>query len=165
MTEKLCRECGQVGDHRWNARCRKCENARTYARRGGAEERRACRRAEHIRALARNPHYNTEKSRKARERNPERDRARVIERAARIAEGSVSAAELRAIYERAGGKCAYCGEVVACRISGKRLRGFDHIVPFAKGGKHVADNLAVCCRQCNSKKRDELWEPKFMVAA
>ena len=32
----------------------------------------------------------------------------------------------------------------------------DHIIPLAKGGTHMKDNLACCCRECNHKKSDQI---------
>lgn len=32
----------------------------------------------------------------------------------------------------------------------------DHILPIAKGGTNVRENLAVACRVCNSRKKDKL---------
>jgi len=49
-----------------------------------------------------------------------------------------------------------------CYLCGKRLsrgeRTIDHIIPLAKGGRHVTNNLACACRSCNSKKKAKLPE-------
>jgi 5-methylcytosine-specific restriction endonuclease McrA len=43
-----------------------------------------------------------------------------------------------------------------CYMCGRILREneitLDHKVPLARGGTHTSDNLAVCCRRCNSRK-------------
>jgi 5-methylcytosine-specific restriction endonuclease McrA len=42
--------------------------------------------------------------------------------------------------------CYYCGEI--------RLATIDHILPLARGGKHRIGNIQICCRACNSGKKD-----------
>jgi hypothetical protein len=56
----------------------------------------------------------------------------------------------------------------SCRICGvktpKRLRGtiednapeLDHIIPLAKGGPHIYENVQCACRTCNSYKSDKI---------
>ena len=46
--------------------------------------------------------------------------------------------------------CADCGEVFPTRL----FLQVDHIVPMAKGGLSVPDNLQVLCRTCNQRKGD-----------
>ena len=50
--------------------------------------------------------------------------------------------------------CLYCGLPVAWDVQ------LDHRQPIARGGKHVLDNLAVCCQRCNSLK-GQLLESEF----
>lgn len=51
----------------------------------------------------------------------------------------------RAVFERDGSACAYCGD-----------RGgpfhLDHIIPWSRGGKHDVSNLTVACMTCNVSK-------------
>ena len=49
---------------------------------------------------------------------------------------------------------------ICCAICGKRLSSinechFDHIFPFAKGGKSTVDNCQILCISCNLKKSDK----------
>lgn len=44
-------------------------------------------------------------------------------------------------------KCAYCGEPYYQLTQ-------DHVIPFAKGGKHIMSNVVPACLSCNSSKRD-----------
>lgn len=48
---------------------------------------------------------------------------------------------------RTKGRCGYCGEFVP-----KEETTRDHIIPKAKGGPTTADNLLICCRECNQRK-------------
>lgn len=52
-----------------------------------------------------------------------------------------------------------CGDI-CCTICGKKLSSinechFDHIFPFAKGGKSTLDNCQILCTSCNLKKTDK----------
>jgi len=46
------------------------------------------------------------------------------------------------------GLCEYCGK----RVPQEELT-MDHIVPLIRGGKSVKNNIAVCCKKCNNKKK------------
>ncbi len=48
----------------------------------------------------------------------------------------------------AEGKCEYCGE----KFPPSELT-MDHIVPVARGGKSVKNNIATACKECNNKKK------------
>lgn len=48
-------------------------------------------------------------------------------------------------------RCAICG----IRLSSINECHFDHIFPFAKGGKSTADNCQILCISCNLKKNDK----------
>ena len=56
----------------------------------------------------------------------------------------------RAIYERDAHRCFYCRRRVRART-----RVLDHVVPRAKHGRNSYRNLATCCAECNSKKRNK----------
>lgn len=56
----------------------------------------------------------------------------------------------------ARGLCHYCG-----RSFPPGELTMDHIVPMARGGKTTRGNVAVCCKQCNTAKKQLLpmeWE-------
>jgi hypothetical protein len=62
------------------------------------------------------------------------------------------------LRERDGERCYYCqremisGDVF--HVKDARLAAsVDHVIPQSKGGKDLLDNLVLCCRSCNSKKR------------
>lgn len=57
-----------------------------------------------------------------------------------------------AIKKRFNHRCCYCGR-------DEKLTQ-DHIIPLAKGGAHSPENIAPACRDCNSRKQDNLgWGP------
>ncbi len=64
------------------------------------------------------------------------------------------------IYYRDDFRCAYCGKIL--RDSELTI---DHVIPKSKGGKWKWDNLVTCCRECNAKKKEEIWVPKFVTPA
>jgi len=47
----------------------------------------------------------------------------------------------REVFERDQFKCTQCGSTHALTI--------EHLIPYAKGGRHKPDNLKVLCRSCN----------------
>ena len=47
--------------------------------------------------------------------------------------------------------CACCGVTDKSRIYFQ----VDHIIPMNNGGKSVAENLQILCRQCNGTKGDQ----------
>jgi hypothetical protein len=51
------------------------------------------------------------------------------------------------VYERDGGICHICGK----RVSVKSFT-LDHLIPVARGGPHVATNLRVAHKVCNSRR-------------
>lgn len=54
--------------------------------------------------------------------------------------------------------CVYCGG----RFASSELT-FDHLVPRAKGGRSVWDNLVAACHPCNQRKGDKTPEQVGMV--
>lgn len=57
--------------------------------------------------------------------------------------------EKLAAYTRQGGKCPKCGKHFAIEEMQT-----DHITPWAKGGKTVAENCQMLCADCNRRKSD-----------
>jgi len=80
--------------------------------------------------------------------NPEKNRARYSRRRALVknAEGSYTAEDTVAQYERQKGKCFYCGVDVGDDYH------VDHVVPLSKGGTNGPENLVVACPHCNLSK-------------
>ena len=56
----------------------------------------------------------------------------------------------------AKGVCHYCG-----RPTPPKELTMDHIVPISRGGKSTRSNVAPCCKECNTAKKQLLpmeWE-------
>lgn len=60
---------------------------------------------------------------------------------------AVSAAAWAAKLAAYEGRCAYCGDLAT---------EVDHVVPLARGGGHMLDNLVPACQPCNRSKSDKL---------
>lgn len=45
-------------------------------------------------------------------------------------------------------ECVYCNRTFNEYIT----KSFDHITPYHMGGNSESDNIAICCKQCNSSK-------------
>lgn len=75
-----------------------------------------------------------------------------------------SSITLKKLVERDGLKCAICGEVCDwndhswSKYSGPMYPSIDHIMPMAKGGPHVWENVQVAHIICNSEKGDRYEE-------
>jgi 5-methylcytosine-specific restriction endonuclease McrA len=98
-------------------------------------------------------------NREYRKQNPAKVSAWSAARRARVANATLGTdtEAIIAIHKRAredpNVTCYLCG-----RIPPIGERHVDHIVPLARGGKHVAENLAITCKRCNLKKCAKLQE-------
>src|ERR1700688_4803719 len=54
----------------------------------------------------------------------------------------------RAVFERAGGRCAECGGAFDLQ--------YDHILPVALAGATTLENLQLLCADCNRRKSDSI---------
>lgn len=79
----------------------------------------------------------------------------------------------RAVFQRDGYRCIFCGIRVGDRRKGVILTRqdftLDHLIPRSRGGKNTWGNTACACAPCNQRKGDRtpdeagmtlLWEPK-----
>jgi 5-methylcytosine-specific restriction endonuclease McrA len=143
----LCAPCGVANTRRWDA-LNKERNAAT------ARTRRAKDPASHRKASLKWAKNNPEKARVIKDRciskNIELWRRRYIayvhNRKNRVAAngGSFTAADIEALFQKQGGKCAGCQQ--------KRKLEVDHIKAIANGGRNDASNLQLLCRSCNASK-------------
>lgn len=70
----------------------------------------------------------------------------------RVERGKVSNKLRFSIYARDGYRCRKCGR----KTNDLEI---DHIIPIAKGGKTVYENLQTLCRRCNARKGADIEEP------
>ncbi len=70
----------------------------------------------------------------------------------------VGAKHRRVVLERARGACEYCRSPVKYSVQSFSV---EHIIPRAKGGDHLLDNLALACQGCNGHKhvKTEVTDP------
>lgn len=61
------------------------------------------------------------------------------------------AAMKRKVWNRADGKCEICESRFALE--------YDHLVPFAMGGKTTFENLRLLCRSCNQRESIQIFGP------
>lgn len=88
-----------------------------------------------------------------------------------LSRDSVPSPFRRTVFNRDQYTCVYCGteSSESREEEGKKARlSIDHILPVARGGKTVIENLATCCRACNYEKSDrtpEEWDllPTFLA--
>lgn len=97
---------------------------------------------------------------KRNERRNQKHRRRERERSG----GTISLAE---IVKKHKGKCAICGVKTVSHPGGFIANGatIDHIVPLAKGGLHVMENIQLACHKCNSAKSDRIKGSEQMLLA
>jgi 5-methylcytosine-specific restriction endonuclease McrA len=73
----------------------------------------------------------------------------------------IPAAVRRAVRERDGERCTYrSADGRHCEAT--TLLEFDHIVPFARGGRSTASNLTLRCRTHNQFEADRVYGAGFM---
>jgi hypothetical protein len=73
-------------------------------------------------------------------------RARVVPRL--WADDYVPPLTNRALFERDGNTCQYCGKSLSPRHLTR-----DHVIPRSRGGKDIWTNVVACCFDCNSVRK------------
>ena len=148
----LCPRCGKSKPPRCSSYCKRCFAAymRSYRKEHG--ENRETKNAYERRWRKDNRERCNAKRRLKRWRNRETQAKAQRRRLVWLLKGNVTVEQLRAIYKRDQGRCIYCGKRVQARFNPIYLRGFDHTLSRANGGKHEAGNLTICCKGCNALK-------------
>jgi hypothetical protein len=70
----------------------------------------------------------------------------------------IPAAVKRAVWTRDGGRCAFIGNRGRCTESG--FLEFHHILPYARGGPAVVDNIELRCRAHNAYEAELDFGPR-----
>jgi 5-methylcytosine-specific restriction endonuclease McrA len=148
-----CKRCGWQGEVNGRPRCLPCYAANTARWRAeNPEKATTLKRAMDKKARTERPEeYN---AKRRRYRKPETNSASYRLRLNWLRSGDVTKDQLERIYIEANGRCHYCHSEVVPRFTPSDPRGFDHITPRSKGGRHTSANLVVCCRGCNERKSD-----------
>lgn len=132
---KVCRVCGKRRVHHRPKWCLRCDAAKAKAWR------------------ERNHEWHKENMRAWRKGHPEVSRKSYVKRKAWLRRGNATKVQLQILYGQSNGKCKYCGmRVMNPRFRRTDPRGFDHIIPRIRGGKHTITNMVVCCWGCNAWK-------------
>ena len=84
--------------------------------------------------------------------NPAKAKAKKARRRAAeaTADGTITAADIRAQKKRQRGRCYWCSEKVG------RDFHVDHFVPLSKGGSNGPENVVIACPPCNLRKNNLL---------
>lgn len=112
-------------------------------------------------AYRENPYPGRERAKKTREQNPEYMRLWRASNRERVNE-SDARRKLRLLGQNVGHSADYMAAVCAtlreepCDYCGGSGGEVDHVVPLTRGGLHHPQNLAPCCRACNSSKGNRL---------
>lgn len=150
-----CKVCGWIGETKAKVpRCLACNRRKSALwRKQNPAKKKAQKMRWLIRRIAREPGYMQRLQRESRRRNPAAQKKQKQIRAKWLRAGTVTRQELKRIWERDKGQCQYCGSKdIFPAFYPSRPVGFDHVIPRAKGGKHEALNLVVCCIRCNALK-------------
>lgn len=126
----LFRQAASVNKERKNRRARDnwLENRETELERGRAY-------------YAANPDKVASRIKEWRRRNPERIKNYWAER--RVKTSGIDFSSIVGRMEVYGHTCVYCGAP---------YDHIDHVIPIARGGRHIAANLRPACKKCNLRK-------------
>lgn len=150
-----CKRCGWSGEAKSRPRCLPCCAKRTAEWRvANPEQKRELKRRADKKLRTERPEKAAARKREKYHRNAEHYRSKNAERLAWLRAGDVTAEQLAILFGASGGVCRYCGKSMKARLTPSDPRGFDHVVPRSKGGKHSINNMVVCCRSCNERRSD-----------
>jgi 5-methylcytosine-specific restriction endonuclease McrA len=101
---------------------------------------------------------NIEKSNEILKRYRTSERGRVSHRAhqqrryaaAKASEGVLTSENINLQYSKQKGRCYYCNNKVGNKYH------VDHVVPLARGGLNIPENIVIACPSCNQHKSDKL---------
>lgn len=155
---KTCSKCERAKPldsfRKHNSKCRACVSERDLAR-----YRRL--RAEGWTPSPEDPDKKRARARRYHAANPDRARAYVNARRARLAQaaGRHTERDWQQLVRRYRG-CAYCGSAAPVTR--------DHVVPLSRGGSDFIGNILPACLSCNTSKKDRLlvdWRRTWQARA
>lgn len=164
LRNRTCTKCrrglssaafGTNGPGQLRPRCRDCERARCNAsyhknREKAKRSQRAYRQAQGEAWAERNRLWreaNPDYYAKNLERMRANGRRKSANRRARVAGVEHETIDPQTVYERSFGMCGICGSAVS-----RDDFQVDHIVPLAKGGAHIYENVHAAHAMCNYRK-------------
>lgn len=172
---KPCRGCGGLkppGDRRHfcSDECRAASIEATRERKNAANAEWYRRNADQLQANARrrrieDPEFarqGDERSKQWIRDNPERAyhlrRMALLRYRARLAGAFIENVDHVIIYERDGGRCHICGDLIPLDVDYREPLAYqvDHVVPIVRGGEHSYKNTAASHRKCNRRKGKRL---------
>lgn len=68
-----------------------------------------------------------------------------------MANRNIDASKRNKVYKRDNYTCRYCG----MKNMEHGVISLDHVIPLARGGSNLFDNLVTSCCYCNNKKHDK----------
>lgn len=154
-TRYTCKKCGWSGWVSGRPRCLPCAaKATSNWRKNNPDKNRNLKQRMDKKTRTERPEIAAARKRRKYANNIEHYRSKYAERLQWLSEGNVTKEQLVNIYMEAQGKCHYCSQPVKPRLTPSDPRGFDHVMPRSKGGKHTVSNLVLCCRNCNERRSD-----------
>jgi 5-methylcytosine-specific restriction endonuclease McrA len=84
--------------------------------------------------------------------NPEKVKAceKACDANRRGAPGKITSADVQDALEASEGRCPYC----ICELVFGKIH-IDHVIPLARGGHNIRENIVACCEECNLRKHDK----------
>lgn len=174
-----CKECTNALSREWYAANKETRRVTAYSYRDNNPDRvkesrrkwvannkakiRAYRKATRTRRLAylkewrkTNAAHRKKYARAWQKANRARTRAASLRRRARVlnAEGSYTADDVKAQYERQKGYCYYLRDGKKHKL-GKNYH-VEHIIPLSRGGTNGPENIVLACAKCNLRKGAKL---------
>lgn len=141
----LCRACDRLDGKTYYKSHKKQQLARMRSWRETHSEEKAARARRWYQA---NKQETISRASRWQKAHPEQRRAIVyrgnMKRRARLAQVAYEPIDRNVIFAYDDYRCVYCGSAENLTL--------DHIVPVAKGGAHIEDNLVTACLHCNISK-------------
>ena len=139
------------GLHGFCVTCKKIKDHNTYCKNPGEKYKKVLEYQRRTGLISKykpyNPkYYSSEKSKR-------KKRARDLNRRTLLinvnAKNKITAEIISLVKDKYNNKCIYCGADCSEKYT------IDHKVPLIRGGDNDIENLALCCKKCNSSKHDK----------
>lgn len=90
--------------------------------------------------------------------NKDKVRAKTLKRRARLLNAFVADVSLAEVWERDGGVCGICLELIdpGLKWPDRMSTTLDHVIPLSRGGTHEPGNVQLAHAVCNCRKNDRI---------